>query len=91
MNSITKEDLDELKEEIVGSIERLEQELTIEADLKRRWLRTSEVAQYLGLSESQINTLKAKGRLSCRKLGGTNYYDKREIDNQLIQENNNEV
>lgn len=46
----------------------------------KRWLRTGEACEYLSISASQLQTLKTEGYITVRKLGGTNYYDRHEID-----------
>lgn len=75
-----KNDLTQLKEAI-RSIEEQIQLLISEKSLQKRWLRTEELAEYLSLSQSQIHNLKVNGTITCKKLGGTNYYDKDQIDN----------
>lgn len=47
---------------------------------EKRWLRTKEVCQYLNISSSQLQVYKNEGYFSVRKLGGTNFYDREEID-----------
>lgn len=53
---------------------------------ENRWLRTSEASAYLSISQSQLHSLKAEGVISCSKLGGTNFYDRRELD-KILEEN----
>ena len=47
---------------------------------QKRWLRTNEVCDYLSISSSQLQIYKNEGYFSVRKLGGTNFYDREEID-----------
>lgn len=49
----------------------------------KNWLRTSEAAEYLGLSETQIHTLKRNGILPFTKLGGSIYFKRQDIDEVL--------
>jgi len=49
----------------------------------KRWLRTDEACDYLSISSSQLQVLKNEGVLPVKKLGGTNYYDRRIIDKML--------
>ncbi len=52
----------------------------------KKWLRTKEAAQYLGISITQIHVLKSQGIIPFTKLGGSIYFDKLDID--LILEQN---
>lgn len=81
-HSITIDDLAEFKS-MLRSIEKRLESLQSEANLAKQWLRTEEAAKYLSLSPSQIHNLKVNGTITCSKLGGTNYYNKEEIDNYL--------
>lgn len=47
---------------------------------QKRWLRTNEVCEYLSISSSQLQVYKNDGYFSVIKLGGTNFYDREEID-----------
>ncbi|SHG24620.1 Helix-turn-helix domain-containing protein [Fodinibius roseus] len=80
-NNITRSTLLEQQEEISGQVKKILDRLkNLE---KRRWLRTKEAAKYLSISNSQLHALKTKGIISCTKLAGTNYYDRKEIDHIL--------
>lgn len=80
---ITKNDLDTFKRDLIDVFQQLSETSQANTGITKRWLRTNEVAEYLSLSPTQIHNLKAEGKLHCRKLGGTNYYDKKQIDNLL--------
>lgn len=57
-----------------------------DADLKlrslkiKRWLRTNEVALYLGTSQGAIRNMVMRGQLKPNKCFGRNFFDKDEID-----------
>ncbi|WP_409028929.1 helix-turn-helix domain-containing protein [Gracilimonas sediminicola] len=53
---------------------------SIVAASQQRWLRTNQVCEYLSISSSQLQVYKNEGYFAVRKLGGTNYYDRQEID-----------
>lgn len=50
----------------------------------RRWLRTSDVAIYLGTTRSAIKKLVLRRRLEPKKLYGRLYFDRLELD-RLIE------
>ena len=52
----------------------------------KRWLRTKETLEYLGISASQLESLKARNLLPYTKLGGVVYYDIEDID-RIMEEN----
>ena len=60
-----------------------------DADLKlrslkiKRWLRTNEVALYLGTSQGAVRNMVLRGQLKANKCFGRNFFDKNAID-QLI-------
>lgn len=49
----------------------------------KKWLRTQEAADYLGISKTQIHNLKRNGTLPFTKLGGSIYFKRQEIDDVL--------
>lgn len=51
----------------------------------KRWLKTDEVALYLGSTREAIKKLHQRGKLSANKFGGRLYFDRNELD--LILEN----
>lgn len=57
-----------------------------DADLKlrslkiKRWLRTNEVALYLGTSQGAIRNMVLRGQLIPNKCFGRNFFDKEAID-----------
>jgi len=81
-DTVSREELDSSLKKLYNRIEQLVQENSSNTD---RWLRTNEVANYLNISKSRVYKFKAEGLISCRKIGGINYYDRREIDQLLEQ------
>lgn len=57
-----------------------------DADLKlrslkiKRWLRTNELALYLGTSQGAIRNMVLRGQLTPNKCFGRNFFDKEAID-----------
>lgn len=58
--------------------------------IPKKWLCTSEVCNYLSISESQLQILKNEGFFPVYKVRGTNYYNRLEID-EAIKNTNQEV
>jgi predicted DNA-binding transcriptional regulator AlpA len=81
--NISKQDLQDLKIELLEAIDDKFGAGNSEQSNSKRWLRTNEVVAYLSISKSQVHNLKEAGVLRCKKLGGTNYYDKNQIDEYL--------
>jgi len=49
----------------------------------RRWLRTDEVALYLGISKMAVKHMVMRGRLNPKKFSGRLYYDRSELDRRI--------
>ncbi len=69
------------------TLARLKQDVEItDADLKlrslkiKRWLRTNEVALYLGTSQGAVRNMVLRGQLKANKCFGRNFFDKDAID-----------
>jgi len=84
---LTREEFQASMESLLGKIETIANKPITD---NSKWLRTAEASEYLSISQSQLHSLKAEGIISCSKLGGTNYYDREELD-QLLEENKNQV
>ena len=77
VNIITKEDLQEFKVELLQDIRDLFHIKTTEQKL---WLRSAEVKELLKISSGTLRTLRANGTLSHTKVGGTLYYNYKDIE-----------
>jgi len=49
----------------------------------KRWLKSHEVEDLLGLAPNTLQSLRDNGELPFSKLGGTYYYDPDDIDKEL--------
>ena len=78
---LTKEDLQQFKIELLESIENLLQGKKTQEKL---WLRTSEVKKLLGISSGTLQNLRINGTLSYSKIGGTRYYNYKDIQTLLM-------
>ena len=79
-NIITKEDLQEFKSELLEDIKNLFQFRSTEQKL---WLKSSEVKELLKISSGTLQNLRINGTLTCSKVGGTLYYNYRDIEKLL--------
>lgn len=77
---ITKEDLQEFKKELLEEIKDLFQFRTTEQKL---WLKSSEVKALLKISSGTLQNLRINGTLTSSKVGGTLYYNYKDIEKLL--------
>lgn len=77
---ITKEDLQLFKIELLEGIEILLKGKTTEQKL---WLRSSEVKKLLNISSGTLQNLRINGTLSYSKIGGSLYYNYKDIQKLL--------
>lgn len=54
--------------------------------IEQEWMKTFQVASYLGTSSNNIRNMVYKGYLVPRKVGGRLYFKKSEIDNLIETE-----
>lgn len=77
VNIITKEDLQEFKEELLAELKTM---IPVqETSSYRRWLRSYEVRKILNVSTGTLQTLRINGTLHPKKIGGIHFYDYQEI------------
>ncbi|MBB5645904.1 helix-turn-helix domain-containing protein [Pedobacter cryoconitis] len=81
MDIITMEDLKEFKTDFLKEMKEIigqgnQQETTA-------WLRSAAVRKMLNISPGTLQTLRINGTLPYRKIGGTMFYSKAEIEKLL--------
>lgn len=74
---ITTEDLLEFKMELLDGIKQLLKNQS--GQLTKKWLKSPEVMDLLGISPGTLQTLRINGTLPYTKVGGVLYYDYQEI------------
>lgn len=74
---ITTEDLLEFKMELLDEIKVLLQ--TNSGQSIKKWLKSPEVRELLGISPGTLQNLRINGTLPYTKIGGVLYYDYQEI------------
>lgn len=83
INSVQREqlltvgDLIDFKEQLTKEIAKLLQQKV--AEPTKRWLKSNEVRNILGLSIGKLQYLRNKGAIPFTKLGGVTYYDYHDI------------
>jgi len=74
---ITTEDLREFKLELLDEIKQLLNNQS--GNLTKKWLKSPEVRELLGISPGTLQNLRINGTLPYTKVGGVLYYDYHEI------------
>ncbi|QCX37294.1 helix-turn-helix domain-containing protein [Aureibaculum algae] len=81
---ITTEDLHEFKIELLDEIKTLLQNQS--GQTPKKWLKSPEVRDLLGISPGTLQNLRINGTLPYSKIGGVLYYDYQEIA-QILEQN----
>lgn len=79
---ITKEDLQEFKDELLEEIKNL---FHIKTSEQKLWLRSFEVKELLKISSGTLQNLRVNGTLRFSRVGGTLYYNYQDIEKMLNQ------
>lgn len=66
-----------------AEIRKEEREAKIRSLTVKRWLRTDEVALYLGASREAVKKMVQRGKLEPKKFCGRNYFHREDIDAQI--------
>ncbi len=80
---ITTEDLLEFKSDLLDGIKNL---LNNQSNQTKKWLKSPEVRELLGISPGTLQNLRINGTLPYTKIGGVLYYDYQEIM-QVLEKN----
>ena len=68
---------------VEADIRKDELETRIRSLTVKRWLRTEEVALYLGATREAVKKMVARGKLEPRKFCGRNYFDREDLDGRI--------
>jgi hypothetical protein len=71
MDIVTKEDLDQFKKELFEELRKL---FADERPVEKKWLKSYEVREMLGISRGTLQTLRTNGTLKATKIGGLMFY-----------------
>lgn len=87
LDIVTKQDLLQVKTELLNALkETLSQ---ISATATKKWLKSAEVQEMLGISASGLQNLRIAGTLPFTKLSGIIYYDYQDIASILEKNKRN--
>ncbi|RYZ88237.1 MAG: DNA-binding protein [Proteobacteria bacterium] len=64
-------------------IRKDEMETKLRSLTVKRWLRTDEVALYLGTTREAVKKMVLRGKLEPNKFCGRNYFDRVELDGRI--------
>jgi len=78
MDIITMDDLKQFKTEFLQEMKGMIEQTKGYGN--KRWLRSSEVRKMLNISAGTLQNLRVSGTLPFRKIGGSMFYDKTEMD-----------
>lgn len=82
MEGITKDDLRQLHLLLLADIkEILAVNKSPEPNLAPEWIKSSKVRKLLDISPGTLQTLRISGKLSYRRIGGSYYYGKADLEN----------
>lgn len=75
---ITKDDLEQFKQELFAELRRPGQKLHKQSE-QREWLKSYEVRKLLNISPGTLQTLRKKGTIRFSKIGGLMFYQYADI------------
>ncbi|MGS4347128.1 DNA-binding protein [Myroides odoratus] len=78
-NQITKEDLRLFAQTIIGELKEILVKQNKETSLE--WVKAKVARQLLSISPASLQTLRISGKLQYRKILGSYYYNRKEIEN----------
>ena len=82
---ITKDDLHQMKVELLNEISALIQG----KNGHQRWLKSSDVREMLGISPGTLQNLRVNGTLPFTRVGGTLYYAHEDVEKVLLRNKQN--
>jgi hypothetical protein len=77
---ITKEDLVEFEDRLLGKIKKMMGQST---DQPRKWLRSAQVRKMLNISPNTLTSLRVNGIIKFTRVGGIMYYNDDDINQML--------
>jgi hypothetical protein len=86
LNVATNDDLALLRKQLLEDLSKMLNENKISA--YKKWVRTSDVEEMLGLSASSVQNLRTSGALGFSKINGTIFYKLEDIE-KLLENNHN--
>ncbi|MFD2035371.1 helix-turn-helix domain-containing protein [Belliella marina] len=79
---ITRQDLEELRRQLLDDLQKLMKPKEKE---HKDWVKSDEVRRMLKISPGSLQNLRIRGLLNPKKIGGTYYYQTKEVENLFKQ------
>lgn len=76
----TKQDLQDLKQQLLSELKQL---LTPAQQKQKKWLKSWEVIEMLGISRGTLQNMRINGTLKATPVGGLMFYDYDDIVNLM--------
>ena len=80
---ITKEDLDQFRVELVNEFKEILSHNKTPST--KKWLKSYEVRELLGISPGTLQNMRVNGTLPYTKIGGLIFYDNDDIQKMLLE------
>ena len=77
---ITKQDLEQFKQELFAELRRPTFKTPIEKNLQRPWIKSYEVRKLLDISPGTLQHLRKSGAIKFNRIGGLIYYKYEDIE-----------
>ncbi|OCA76358.1 hypothetical protein BBI01_06605 [Chryseobacterium artocarpi] len=91
METLTKNDLEVLKNQLITELERLiDLKINGEAEKEREefgWMRSKTIRKKLNISAATLQNLRITGKIRFKKLLGSYYYNKEDLQKLFSDEN----
>lgn len=82
---ITIEDLNQFRIQLLNDMKQLLLSNSNNLNQNKKWLKTNEVCELLGVSSSTLNKLRINGTLNPKQIGRNMFYSNEEISKILNQ------
>lgn len=79
---LSNQELERFKRELLDEIRSMLSQRTDESTAKQ-WLRSAEVRKMLGISPGTLQNLRVNGTLPYRKIGGSMFYARQDIERMM--------
>ncbi len=79
---LSNQELERFKRELLDEIRSMLSQSTDESTAKQ-WLRSAEVRKMLGISPGTLQNLRVNGTLPYRKIGGSMFYARQDIERMM--------
>lgn len=87
MDSITRRDLELFRTQLMSDFKELfEDKLLSKEELQFNWLRSKTIRKMMNISPATLQNLRIKGKVRYKKVMGSYYYNRNDIQNLFENE-----